>query len=317
MTDKTKHSKRPRCVKSTDEESNQAMDLKIAADIHVTGFGKFHGVLDNPTKRIVDAINSDPSSFFNAQCTSALQFKSAHVLDVSASTVIAYFQQLRETHIKSLAPLTKPVILLHFGVAASAHRYDLEQRAVNLAHFRAPDEHGFQPQNEPICPTLVQHGIIDPLLHDTNTSNWYYSNLPVPVLADLVNQSLANSHSSLPVVLQPTEHVILPSATKDPLGDTAAERQVIQEEEEDGCDANFVDQFCFPSNDPGRFLCNFIYCTSLRFAQSMNTKNSKYKVHSLFIHVPSHQTVPIEEQTKFVRAVLNSLSSIVLQMYNK
>jgi hypothetical protein len=67
----------------------------------------------------------------------------------------------------------------------------------------------------------------------------------------------------------------------------------------------------FPSSDPGRFVCNYIYCYSLnRFCQTPAAGNDeddpsrvsqpKHKFASLFLHVPPITVIPQDEQLKFV-----------------
>ena len=47
------------------------------------------------------------------------------------------------------------------------------------------------------------------------------------------------------------------------------------------------------SDDPGRFLCNYVYYRSLERAGS-----------SVFIHVPPLQVVGLDEQVRFVKSFL-------------
>lgn len=57
------------------------------------------------------------------------------------------------------------------------------------------------------------------------------------------------------------------------------------------------------STDPGRFLCNYLYYISL-------CETSKYpNCHSLFVHVPSFDTIPKTNQLEFIHALLNELCS--------
>ncbi|MED6123210.1 hypothetical protein PIB30_047035 [Stylosanthes scabra] len=57
------------------------------------------------------------------------------------------------------------------------------------------------------------------------------------------------------------------------------------------------------SDDAGRFVCNYVYYHSLRFAEQNRTK-------SLFVHVPLFVTVNEETQMQFVASLLEVLSSI-------
>jgi peptidyl-tRNA hydrolase len=55
------------------------------------------------------------------------------------------------------------------------------------------------------------------------------------------------------------------------------------------------------SEDAGRFLCNFLYYSSLERAAV--ARGAGCASHALFVHVPSSATVPLEEQAEFVADV--------------
>ncbi|OVA16696.1 Peptidase C15 [Macleaya cordata] len=57
------------------------------------------------------------------------------------------------------------------------------------------------------------------------------------------------------------------------------------------------------SNDAGRFVCNFVYYHSLRFAE-------QYGIKSLFVHVPLFLTIDEETQMKFAASLLEILASL-------
>ncbi|CAD5163833.1 unnamed protein product [Musa acuminata subsp. malaccensis] len=57
-----------------------------------------------------------------------------------------------------------------------------------------------------------------------------------------------------------------------------------------------------PSDDAGRFVCNFVYYHSLRFAEHNRIK-------SLFVHVPLFLTIDEETQMEFVASLLKVLAS--------
>ncbi|XP_020597476.1 uncharacterized protein LOC110037223 isoform X2 [Phalaenopsis equestris] len=59
-----------------------------------------------------------------------------------------------------------------------------------------------------------------------------------------------------------------------------------------------------PSNDAGRFVCNYVYYHSLRFAK-------EHGIKSLFIHFPLFVTVEEETQMQFAASVLEVLSSLI------
>ncbi|KAG9459879.1 hypothetical protein H6P81_004387 [Aristolochia fimbriata] len=58
-----------------------------------------------------------------------------------------------------------------------------------------------------------------------------------------------------------------------------------------------------PSEDAGRFVCNYVYYHSLRFAEQNGVK-------SLFVHVPLFLTVDEETQMQFAASLLEVLATI-------
>ncbi|GAB2229040.1 hypothetical protein Droror1_Dr00023175 [Drosera rotundifolia] len=57
------------------------------------------------------------------------------------------------------------------------------------------------------------------------------------------------------------------------------------------------------SEDAGRFVCNYVYYHSLRFAEQNGSK-------SLFVHVPLFLTIDKETQMRFVASLLEVLASL-------
>ncbi|KAF5454220.1 hypothetical protein F2P56_023902, partial [Juglans regia] len=57
------------------------------------------------------------------------------------------------------------------------------------------------------------------------------------------------------------------------------------------------------SDDAGRFVCNYVYYHSLRFAEQKGTK-------SLFVHVPLFSTIDEETQMRFAASLLEVLASL-------
>lgn len=56
------------------------------------------------------------------------------------------------------------------------------------------------------------------------------------------------------------------------------------------------------SDDAGRFVCNYVYYHSLRFAEQKGHK-------SLFVHVPLFSKIDEEKQMQFTYALLEAVSS--------
>lgn len=57
------------------------------------------------------------------------------------------------------------------------------------------------------------------------------------------------------------------------------------------------------SDDAGRFVCNYVYYHSLRFAE-------QNKTYSLFVHVPLFVAVDEETQMRFTASLLEVLTSV-------
>jgi pyroglutamyl-peptidase len=57
------------------------------------------------------------------------------------------------------------------------------------------------------------------------------------------------------------------------------------------------------STDPGRYVCNFVYCTSLQRFEKANTG-----ICSLFLHVPPFSKVPEEQQLDYIAGLLEALA---------
>jgi pyroglutamyl-peptidase len=56
-----------------------------------------------------------------------------------------------------------------------------------------------------------------------------------------------------------------------------------------------------PSDDAGRFVCNYVYYHSLRFAE-------QHGIKSLFVHVPLFLTIDEEVQMHFAASLLELLA---------
>lgn len=123
--------------------------FKMEVFFHVTGFGKFLGVDDNPSGALVRKLVAAVS---HLECN----FKLAAVplvADVSTAGASDVLFQLRHEHERNESAAPAQHIWLHFGVAAGAPCYYLEQCAINDMSFRVPDEAGYQPRAVPIDPT--------------------------------------------------------------------------------------------------------------------------------------------------------------------
>lgn len=124
----------------------QKIDAPTRSDkipLIITGFGRFNGVDDNPSMRI---INELIAAEFQKQVPAFDCI--LETLEVSVEKCNAFFSELEE-QINSSSN-NSPMLMVHIGVDGKAETIKLEQTAYNDMTFRVPDERGFQPQNESI-----------------------------------------------------------------------------------------------------------------------------------------------------------------------
>ncbi|KAG7598077.1 Peptidase C15 pyroglutamyl peptidase I-like superfamily [Arabidopsis suecica] len=126
-----------------------------AITIHVTGFKKFLGVSENPTEKIATNLKSYVEK---RGLPSGLSLGSCSVLDTAGDGAKSKLYEVLESSVVSGDKNNNgTVVWLHLGVNSGATKFAIERQAVNEAHFRCPDELGWQPQRLPI---VVEDGSI-------------------------------------------------------------------------------------------------------------------------------------------------------------
>ena len=67
------------------------------------------------------------------------------------------------------------------------------------------------------------------------------------------------------------------------------------------------------STDPGRFVCNYLYCLSLESCIEANRLSGEgsQRIHSLFIHVPPFHVIPEERQLDFISRVMKHVEAAI------
>ncbi|KAF8058127.1 MOD1 [Scenedesmus sp. PABB004] len=110
----------------------------------VTGFGAFAGVAHNPTQALAEWLAA------REHAESGYDVAGVHVLEVSAGAVTDWLAEQAAALEAACARGGGPVVLLHLGVDAARHGFNLEECAVNTCTFRCPDQRGYQPTGEPI-----------------------------------------------------------------------------------------------------------------------------------------------------------------------
>ncbi|KAL8137919.1 hypothetical protein V2J09_003920 [Rumex salicifolius] len=205
--------------------------------VHVTGFKKFHGVPENPTETIVSKLKEYVDM---KQLPAGITLGSCTILDTAGDGARPYLYKILEHSVENRDSCSNDVIVwLHLGVNSGAHRFAIEQQAVNEATFRCPDELGWQPQKFPIVDD------------DGETSRARKTCCSVDAILKLLKEK------GFSVTL---------------------------------------------SNDAGRFVCNYVYYHSLRFAEQKGHK-------SLFVHVPLFSKMNEETQMNFTVALLEAIGS--------
>ena len=104
---------------------------------------------------------------------------------------------------------------------------------------------------------------------------------------------------------QPKEQAIV---SLDPVGHsypTSLDLEALQKQ----MDEDFPNISTVISIDPGRFVCNYVYCKSLEVANIVNnTSTSSSCCESLFLHVPHFAIIPEDEQLAYVACLIRNLA---------
>eukprot|EP01084_Bolivina_argentea_P190386 327194_1 len=139
------------CESKTDENDESKHFI-----FHITGYGKFANIMDNPSKRVID--NLIKNDFLqNAIDSDIVTIGSLHVMTASGRQGKDELLKLREKNEKIKQEIQKrfPIknivtIYLHYGIYEERPHFCLERTAYNEASYLAPDELGWQPQKERI-----------------------------------------------------------------------------------------------------------------------------------------------------------------------
>jgi pyroglutamyl-peptidase len=109
-------------------------------NVLVTGFGKFNGILDNPSKKIIEALMKEETL---SKDKLKIGNKTMH-LDIFETSVEATSNYISSNNIIY-------DMIIHIGVCGSGDCIKLEQIAYNNMTFRVPDESNYQPNKVVIC----------------------------------------------------------------------------------------------------------------------------------------------------------------------
>lgn len=152
-------------VSKLNQEKKRREEQKFEkVKFHLTGFGKFAGVLKNPTTILMNKITHYVLS--NPLDKGAI-IESVNIIKTCGKAVR---ETLQELHDKYNEPENSTVhIWLHLGVYTSAPTFHLESRGINEANFSVPDEGNWQPRKQKIIEA-------NELTHQYNTT------IPIDIL---------------------------------------------------------------------------------------------------------------------------------------
>ncbi|KAL0799050.1 hypothetical protein Bca101_054225 [Brassica carinata] len=210
-----------------------------AITIHVTGFKKFLGVSENPTEKIANNLRSYVEK---RGLPSGLSLGSCTVLETAGEGAKSQLYEVLESSVAVVSGdknISGTVVWLHLGVNSGATKFAIEKQAVNEAHFRCPDQLGWQPQVKRVI------SITKKLM--------------------LLLKTSCSSESILKLLKNKGFDVV-------------------------------------ESDDAGRFVCNYVYYHSLRFAEQKGHK-------SLFVHVPLFSKISEDTQMQFVVSLLEAIAT--------
>jgi pyroglutamyl-peptidase len=260
----------------------------------VTGFGPFQDAKVNPTMilahKLVEYLKAkEAAKPSHLPCGVPLSsMTQTLVIETSANAVQQEMDALND-QIAKQGQDNKVVVLLHLGVNYRGTIFQVESCAYNEADFRIPDERGYQPRNKAIVDAYPVGATLNTLLD-------------VPALVTFLNAT--DNHSGADEE-EEVKHKNLRSVAKNN-------------------NTPFV--MAKSSIDPGRFVCNYVYCYSLdkfqcshlaAVAATSTTTDSdtsppvaakkESNVRCLFLHVPPFAVVSEGEQLRVVSNLMVAL----------
>eukprot|EP01123_Difflugia_compressa_P005998 TRINITY_DN18136_c0_g1_i1.p1 TRINITY_DN18136_c0_g1~~TRINITY_DN18136_c0_g1_i1.p1 ORF type:complete len:228 (+),score=49.84 TRINITY_DN18136_c0_g1_i1:6-689(+) len=157
---------------------------------HVTGFGPFCGVDNNPTTRIVKNLTNyiQTDHPIPDKILSQISISSTTIFETSAVGAGMVLSELLQKHqiSQQQQQQTSTVVFLHLGVNGGGTHFLLEKTAYNEASFRVPDERGWTPMKQSVHPSITD------ITHQLNTT------LPIEELQRSTNNRLKTEVSTDP-----------------------------------------------------------------------------------------------------------------------
>jgi pyroglutamyl-peptidase len=141
---------------------------RMSVAVHITGFGRFRGVDDNPSCHLARSL---AAAVIDAAHDPRIHVASSRVVEVSMAAANAALTEV----FQCIPEDCSHTLIVHLGVAASAHKFHLEEQAANDCTFRCPDESGAQPQGQCIC-------------HEFALDSFLRTPLPIRAIASLLHE---------------------------------------------------------------------------------------------------------------------------------
>jgi pyroglutamyl-peptidase len=251
-----------------------------AVKLHLTGFGPFLNVTDNPSSRIARRIlelHSESKGVEAGRTAAPFELADFEVLEVSIAGVDAYFHQQRDKlelllreratpeGAKAAAEEEEIHLFIHLGVYRGLKdAIRLETKCFNEAHFPSGDFNGVIKDHEPI--ERDEKGLVAPSTRQTT--------LPLQEFMALLQAG---------------------SAPTPRLGPW----------------------FCL-TDDPGRYLCNYCFYRSCQLTaectEKVRASPALTQLHSLFIHVSDGDgPLSIEGQSQLIYGWLVGLAAFLAE----
>ena len=275
---------------TTSHFDEETTKTTITTSFVITGFGPFGGVAENPTTVIVRKLDS----YLRSPSSPNRKDETSKIHKNDRSTV---------------ADLVKEYVIL-----------ETSAQAVNETMERIQQDHcssSCDSWKKETATTTTNRRII--LLH-----------LGVGRSEGFRLESCAYNEATFRIPdqkgYQPTEQAIVSS---DPVGScyqTSLDLQGLQKQME----ADFPGVSTVISTNPGRFVCNYVYCKSLEVVSSVgskkeeeqtaldesskalhqnNTIDASFSCESLFLHVPHFTIISEKEQLAYVACLIQNLAA--------
>ncbi|KAK4376884.1 hypothetical protein RND71_003180 [Anisodus tanguticus] len=240
--------------------------------IHVTGFKKFHGVAQNPTEITVNGLKDYvekrglPAGVTLGSCT---------VLETAGEGGLPMLLKVIESESSSANSSNNGQViwLLLVGFPFSSSIWEQQEN---------PFEAWQESARDTLCISALHLGV------NSGAMKFAVERLAVNEATFRCADELGWQPQRLPIV---TEDGGINQTRKT----SCSTESILEFLRKKGFEVTI-------SDDAGRFVCNYVYYHSLRFAQQKGHK-------SLFVHVPTFNRVNQEEQMEFVAALLEAIAS--------